>query len=331
MQGSILMSLVGVMAISCACARSDSSERWPTQPVRVVVPFGAGSGSDAVMRLLTPRLSAQWGQAVVVDNRPGADGVVGVQAFLSAKDRHTLLFTPSGQVTLNPLLHHPPPYDATRDLVPVAAAVDPSIGIAVTDHLPVHSLSDLVGLAQHRPGAYVWAAVPGLPEVLFRAFLELERIPVRHAAYRDMSTAVQDLNAGRLHVMVAAVATLSPSLQTGSSRLLAVTNSARVSAHPDVPTAAEAGYPALAVDGKWGFFGRRDMPIELRDRIAADVRHALDDRELARRLSAMGLTAAPGTAAEFASAFDIQREQISRLVKIVGIGPVPGENSRGHR
>lgn len=327
MRSGTIIAVAFAAALSGACGAPDGSHGWPSKPVRVVVPFGAGSGSDAVVRLLAPRLSERWRQPVIVDNRPGGDGIVGVQAFLSAKDQHTLLFTPSGQVTLNPLLHDPPPYDAARDLMPIAAAIDPAIGIAVTDDLLVRSLSDLVALAQRRPDAYVWAAVPGLPEVLFRAFLEVERIQVRHAAYRDMSTAVQDLNAGRLHVMVASVATLSPSLRTGSGRLLAVTNRARISAHPNVPTAIEAGYPLLAVDGKWGFFGWRDMPIELRDRIAADVRHALNDHEMASRVAAMGLTAAPGTAADFAGALDRQREQIARIVNIVGIGR--GGNSSG--
>ena len=135
-----------------ACARSSGPTDWPTRPVKVIVPFGAGSGADLVTRFLAPRLSERWGQPVVIDNRPGADGIVGVQAFVSANDRHTLLFTPAGQITLSPLLHERLPFDPVRDLVPIAAVVNPSIAIAVAKTVQVASLADLAKLARHAAG-----------------------------------------------------------------------------------------------------------------------------------------------------------------------------------
>src|SRR5690554_5582540 len=109
----VLLAVAIATAISCA---QGAMGEWPTRPVKVIVPFGPGSGADLVARLLAPRLSERWGQPVVVDNRPGADGVAGVQAFVSARDAHTLLYTPAGQVTLSPLLHDPMPFDPGRDL-----------------------------------------------------------------------------------------------------------------------------------------------------------------------------------------------------------------------
>src|SRR5918997_251218 len=122
---------IGV-GVTAAC-RYEATVEWPTRPITIVVPFGPGSGTDLVARLLAPRLAERWRQPVMIDNRPGADGIVGVQAFVSATDRHTLLFTPAGQVTLSPLLHDRLPFDPARDLVPTAAVVTPSIGISVTD------------------------------------------------------------------------------------------------------------------------------------------------------------------------------------------------------
>jgi tripartite-type tricarboxylate transporter receptor subunit TctC len=313
--------LATTIATATACARSTGSTDWPTRPVRVIVPFGPGSGTDVVTRLLAPRLSERWRQPVVIDNRPGASGIVGVQAFVSAHDRHTLLFTPSGQVTLSPLLHDKLPFDPVRDLVPVAAAINPSMGIAVVKNVDAASLPDLARLARQRPDGYLWSGVPGLPEVIFKAFLALEKVRVKHVPYRDQSMALQDLAAGRIHVMAASVATLSPVLQSGAARLLVVTTRARLTAAPDVPTTTEAGYPLLSTDGRWGFYGWREMPDPLRDRISDDIRHALDDAALAARLAAMGLIVAPANAEEFASAVEEQRRQVHEIARIIGLEP----------
>jgi tripartite-type tricarboxylate transporter receptor subunit TctC len=316
-----------VLAVTSACGRTASSE-WPTRPVKLIVPFGPGSGQDVVARLLAPRLSAQWAQPVVVDNRPGADGIVGVQAFAAATDHHTLLFTPAGQVTLSPLLHERLPFDPVADLVPIAAVVNPSIGIATTSSTGGASLSDLVRRARQEPDRLKWAAPPGLPEVIFKAFLAIEKLQMKHVPYRDMSVALQDLGAERIQVLVTSVPTLSPLLQSGRARLLVVTTSARISAAPEVPTTTEAGYPALSADGKWGFYGWRDIPDGLRGRISQDIRLALDDPALIAKLSNMGLTLAPGTAEEFTRALDHHRKQVREMAWIIGLKPSSSDGGR---
>jgi tripartite-type tricarboxylate transporter receptor subunit TctC len=319
--------LAVAIAIASSCARGGTGE-WPTRPVKVIVPFGPGSGTDIVTRLLAPRLSERWRQPVVIDNRPGADGIAGVQAFVSAHDQHTLLFTPAGQVTLSPLLHDRLPFDPIRDLVPIAATVDPSIGIAIAKDVPAASLADLAALARSQSDRYLWASAPGLPDVIFRAFLALEKVRMTHVPYRAQSMALQDLGAGRIHVLAASVATLSPVLQSGSARLLVVATRARIAAAPDVPTTLEAGYPVLTTEGRWGFYGWRDMSVTLRDRISEDIRQALDDAGLAAKLAAMGLTVAPAGAEEFAHAVEEQRRQVHEIASIIGLKPA---NASGRR
>jgi tripartite-type tricarboxylate transporter receptor subunit TctC len=316
------------IATLTACARTGHLDEWPVRPVRIVVPFAPGGGADLVARLVAPRLSEGWRQPVVIDNRPGSDGVAGVQAFVSSNDRHTLLFTPAGQVTLSPLLHARLPFDPERDLVPIAAAVAPSIGIAVGRDVSAASLPDLARLARQQPERYLWAGVAGLPELIFKAFLEIEKAPMKHVPYRDPSAALHDLGAGRIHAMVGSVATLSPLVQSGSARLLVVTTSTRLAAAPEVPTTTEAGYPVLTAGGKWGFYGWRDMPVALRDRISTDIRNALDDAALAEKLSAVGLVVAPGDAAEFASTIDAQRLQVHEIARIIGLTPPPAPGGR---
>jgi tripartite-type tricarboxylate transporter receptor subunit TctC len=160
-----------------------------------------------------------------------------------------------------------------------------------------------------------------MPDLIFRAFLTLEKVRMKHVPYRVQSMALQDVGAGRIHVMAASVATLSPVLQSGGARLLAVATSKRIAAAPDVPTTNEAGHPLLTLDGSWGFYGSRDMPATLRDRISDDIRYALDDAALAAKLAAMGLTVAPAGAHEFAQAVERQRRQVQEIASIIGLKP----------
>jgi tripartite-type tricarboxylate transporter receptor subunit TctC len=308
------------------CARQDGTGSWPTRPVRLVVPFGAGSSADLAARLFAPLLAVRWGQPVVVDNRPGGDGVAGAQSFVTGRDPHALLFSPMGVVTTSPLLHARLPFDPQRDLVPIAAAVRPNIAIAAARALGAASLHELVARVRAQPGAYLWAATPGLPTLVFRGFLKLETLDMRHVMYRDVAPAVRDLDAGRVHVMVAAVPTLTPALGTGAARLLAVTTSTRARAWPDVPTTREAGYPALTVEGPFGLFGWRDMPLSLRQRIAGDVRDASTDADLAARLSRAGFVVDASTPEAFAEALSAQRRQVDGLARLVGLAR-PGEGT----
>ena len=315
-----LVGMVLTLAIGATCARGAGSIGWPTHPVRVIVPFGSGTGPDMVTRLLAPALSERWQQPVVIDNRPGADGLVGVQAFVSANDDHSLLFMPAAQVTLSALLHEHLPFDPEQHVVPVAGAVAPSIGIAVAKGLQVTSPADLAARLRSQPGL-LWGSAPGLPDIIFKAFLALEQVSMKHVPYRDQSMAMHDLGNGRIHAFAASVTSLSPMLQSGAARLIVVATSSRIAAAPDVPTMSEAGYPSLAIDGTWGFYGRRAITSMLRDRISEDVRAALGDASLHNRLVAMGLTVAPANANAFAADVDRQRGQIYYIANLIGLKP----------
>jgi tripartite-type tricarboxylate transporter receptor subunit TctC len=314
--------VVLVPLVALACTRGERRDEWPNRPVRLIVPFGPGGSADVAARLIAPRLAERWQRPVVVDNRPGGDAVVGVQAFVSAKDEHTLLLAPTGVITTNPLLHERLPYDPAIDLVPICAVGSFSIGIAASGKAGIASLADLVAMAKRQPDRYLWSAAAGLPELVFRAFLELEHLSMKHVAYRDVTSAVHDFQAGRIDVMAAAVPTLSPAVESGAGRFLAAMNSARAVAAPDMPTAREAGYPSLTVDSALGFFGWRDMPADLRQRIAADVRDAANDPVIVSRLATMGFRVGTGTTEDFVRIVATQQEQVAQIARIVGLkGP----------
>jgi tripartite-type tricarboxylate transporter receptor subunit TctC len=318
MRYASLLVLAAVLLTS-GCGPSPKSREWPSGPVRLIVPFGAGTSSDLAARLFAPLLAARWGQAVVVDNRPGGDGVVGAQAFVNARDRNTLLFAPTGLVTTNPMLHDNLPYDPAKDLVPIVSAGRPNIGIAAVASLGVTTLAELVARVRAHPGRYIWAGTPGLPDLVFRGFMKLEQLDMKHVSYRDIAAAVQDLRAGRVHVMIAAVPTLAPALQRGTAQLLAVTSSSATVVGSNVPTARDAGYPALTVDGLFGFWGWRGMGPELRERIAEDVRAAATDSNLTARLARVGFLVQAGTPGQFADAVTAQRDQVATIARIVGV------------
>ena len=240
--------------------------------MRLIIPLPPGSGTDIAGRMLAERLAERWGQPVVVENRQGADGIPAVTSFLAARDNHTLLFSFAGVVTMNTLLHDHLPYDPRHDLVPVVPVLDAFLGVSATASLNVATLADLVRVARAQPGKINWAATPGLPYYILLALQRSAGLDMVQVSYRDFAPAYQDLAQGRLHVAATGVQTLVPHHQAGTARLLIVTNRERTPQVPDVPTAAEAGFPDLTFEGTIGIFGWRDIPSDISERIASDVR-----------------------------------------------------------
>lgn len=315
-----LVALVVIASGLCACKPAPPGGAWPTQPVRLIVPFGAGSGVDMAARIYAARLAERWRHPVVVDNRPGPDGIVGTHVFTSAKDAHTLLFAPTGPLTFAPHLHDRLPYDPVADFVPIASAGRVTLTIAVATAIEASSLATLAALVRQRPGAYLWAApAPGGPELVLKAFNALEKLEMKQVTYRETSLALQDIGAGRVQIVLGSLPTIASLVQAGRVRILAVTNTTRAEAIPDIPTVEEAGYPQLTLDGQWGLFGWKDMPDDLRRRLASDMTTVASDAALATRLSAVGLSIDAGAPGDFAAAVDRQRRQAATLAQLAGV------------
>jgi tripartite-type tricarboxylate transporter receptor subunit TctC len=292
---------------------ASAKEPWPQHTVRMIVPLSAGAATDLAARLFAERLSQRWGQPVVVENRPGADGIVAVNTFMAANDRHTLLFSFAGPITINPLLHTKLPYDPDQDLVPIAPAIDNFFAFAVARSLGVESIDSFVELAGRHPGKYNWAATPGLPQYIFLALQKRTGIELTEVPYKNVAPMVQDLGEQRVHVVVTGPSALLPPVQAGKARFVMVTNRERSPLAPQVPTASEAGFPELLFEGVVGFYGWRGMPDELRSRIAADVAIAGTDPELVKRLRDVGIVVRTGTTADFIAAIADQKAKVRAL------------------
>jgi tripartite-type tricarboxylate transporter receptor subunit TctC len=307
----LLALLVAVMA--CALMPVGANA-WPERPVKIILPLPPGLGTDLALRLFAEKLAVRWGQPVVVENRPGADGIVGVTGFINARDDHTLLFSFAGPITINPLIHDKLPYDPVRDLEPIAIAIDNFFVIAVSTPTGVGSLPAFIEAAKANPAKFNWAAPPGLPQFIFLALQKRAGLLLTQVPYRDFAPAIQDFTENRIQVVVAGPPALIATVQSGKARLLMVTNRQRSPLAPDVPTAEEAGFPELTFEGVVGFFGGRDMPVALRDRIAGDVAAIAAMPEVESRLRDIGIVVRAGTPAQFAAAIEEQRVKVRDIV-----------------
>jgi tripartite-type tricarboxylate transporter receptor subunit TctC len=298
-----------------------AAQSWPTRSVKFILTLGPGSGADIGARLLADRLTKKWDQPIVIENRPGGDGILAINAFAGAQDDHVLLFAPSSSFIGHPYQHNNLPYKPD-DLAPIARVSNTVIGISVPMDLPVKTLRDVVELASTKPGQLNWAGLTGALDIMFEGWLKSIGVDIKKVPYRNPVEAVNDLAAGRVQVYESAYAIARPQIQAGKIKVLAVTNTARASAIPDVPTVAEAGYPALTMDGLVGLFGPPTMPKGLRERIAADIKTVMDaDPLINERLIMTAQVPNPGGPAEFAKSIDEQRAVLTKAAKDLGITP----------
>lgn len=311
---------LALMAIAAVTVAASAETKWPTRPVRFILTLGAGSGSDIGARLLADRLSQRWGQPVVVENRPGGDAIVAINAFVTAHDDHVLLFSPSSSFTAHPYLHDNLPYQPS-DLVPITRVSNTIITISVPASLNVNSLKELAAMARAEPGKLNWAGVTGALDFVFAGWLKQEGLNINKVPYRNPVDAANDLAESRVQVYEAALAIVRPQLESGKIKLLAVTNSVRAPTQPNLPTVAEAGYPALTIDGLVGLFGPTGMPLDLRQRITADIR-AVVDPTIEDRLTTTGQLTNIGGPEEFGKSIDEQRAKIAAFAKELGINPM---------
>src|SRR6266852_5797355 len=268
---ALATALFAAPALLATRARAQTSaQSWPQRPVKFIVPFGPGAGVDIGARLLADRLPARWGKPVVIENRPGADGLVAIQAFVNAADDHTLLYTPSGSFTVHPLQYEKLPY-VPEDLVPIARVSNTIIAMGVPASLKIGNLADFTKLARAQAGKLNAAVVSGITEFTFDYYVKTAGLSIAKVPYRDIVQAATDLSEARLQVMMSSYAILQPHALGGRVKVVAVNGHERTAVLPDIATANESGFPALEVEGLVGLFGPRGISNELRARIGADV------------------------------------------------------------
>jgi tripartite-type tricarboxylate transporter receptor subunit TctC len=320
----VLMRKIGIAASLMAVFLGRSAvcaDQWPQRAVRVVVPFAAGSGPDFAARLFAERLGDRWRQPVVIENRPGADGLIGTAAFLNLQDDHVLMFSAAAPLSVLPVLQERLPYDPARDVAPIAGAADTFGVLAVAASVNVGTVSDLVAYARWRPGQLNYHALAGAFPILFTGFKKSVGVDMGFVGYRETSAAVLDLSEGRIQLLLGTLPPLIPQINAGKVRPIAVTNKGRAPLLPHVPTVTEAGFPVLTFESIAGFFGPQTMPSDRRDQISADVREVAAHSAIRERLASVGQVARSSSASEFAAAIDQQRAQITTLARQIAVPP----------
>jgi tripartite-type tricarboxylate transporter receptor subunit TctC len=301
----LLLGAAPAAALISRPARSQPA--WPTRPVRIVVPFGPGGGSDVTLRILAPKLSEILGQSVVVENRPGAGGVVGTDYVAKQPPTGDVLV----QSTLSPIglapgLPAPMPFDPIRDLTPIAPAVFVPIGLAVTTRgLNVRTGQEFVDLIKANPGKYQYGSsgVGSSGHIAAATFAIKIGGETVHVPYRGGGQVFTALNSGEIHYCCDISALLKPFHEAGTARVLFMATEERSSLLPDVPTAREAGMPDYKAYSWFGFFGPPGLPRHIVDRMAAAVEQAVSDPAMIARFEQAGTPVMRGWTPERFAAF----------------------------
>jgi tripartite-type tricarboxylate transporter receptor subunit TctC len=313
----VFAAVAGVLRIAQA------QQTYPTHTVRLILPFGAASATDITARLLADRLSTRWGKPVVVENRPGGDGLVALNAFLGAHDDHTLFFGPASTFLVHLYDEEKPPYDP-RDVMPIAQIYVTVLAISVPMSLNVGTMDELIALARAQPGKLNAAAATGNSDFLIFGFIKSMGLQIAKVPYRDIMQAPNDLAEDRIQILSSSLAVAQPMMRAGRIKVLLVTSKRRALGAPELPTAAEAGYPALTMETAGGLFGPPQMPPELRENIAGELRKiAEDDPIIGQRLADTGQIMTLRGPADFARSVAEQNDQLAAIAKILGLKGAP--------
>ncbi len=296
-----------------------SAQAWPQRPVRFVLPFGAGTATDVAARLMSEKLSARWGKPIVIENRPGADGLLAINAFITANDDHVLLYASTASFMAHPYTLEKMPYNLERDFAPIARITDTVLAASVPSSVKANSLKEFVALAKAQPGKLNAAGAAGVPDFTLGYFLKLENLDVTRVPYKDVVQAATDLSGGQIQFLLSSYAVVNAAAESGRIRILAINVRERASFAPNIPSIHEAGYPSLNVETTAGFYGPRGMAQDLRERIAKDVIAVVAEPEITKRLVATGQAVRTGGPAELAETLRQQAAQAATVAKTLGL------------
>ena len=316
-----VVRIIAAFAVAAFAFPLQAQQTWPHKPVRMILSLGPGSGADIGARLYADRLTKMWGQPVVIENRPGGDGVIAINAVIQAKDDHTLLWGPTANFVGHPYSLDKLPYDP-NELQPVARVSGTVVTLGVPASMNVSSLKDLLNAAKQKQGSLNWTTAVTMTDIILEGFLKTQGIEAAHVRYKQPAEAVNDLINERIQLYSSAYAIVRAQAQSGKVKLLAVQARNRVPGL-DLPTVAELGYPGLNFEGLVAILAARSSNLskEAIARIGADIRTVSKDPLVSERLASTAQLNTPGDAAELAASIDEQVKQLADAAKLLGIKP----------
>jgi tripartite-type tricarboxylate transporter receptor subunit TctC len=294
--------------------------RFPTHPIRFIVPFAPGGANDIVARLIAQKMTESLGQTVVVDNRGGAGGTIGTDMVAKARpDGYTLLVASMG-VAVNAVLYPKLPYDTLKDLAPITMLAEQPNIVVVHPSLPVKSIKELIALARARPGqvSYASGGIGSNTHLVTVLFLQMAKVDMLHVPYKGLGPAMTDLLGGQVQLIIANVATALPYVKAGRLRLLAVTSRKRFPLFPDTATVSEAGVPGYESTGWYGLWAPAGIPADVLGMLHREVTRILASSVMIEQLRSQGMEAIPTTPDAFAKQLRIEIEKWGRVVNAPG-------------
>lgn len=311
-----------IVALGAAALSTLSvAQAWPSKPVRIVIPAPAGSSLDFVARVLGDRLKDKWGQAVVVEPKPGAGGMIGVDIAAKATDNHTLVVGFPGPTAFAPFMYKKVPYDVVKDLVPIVVTTTQPNVLAINAALPVKTVADLVAYGKANPGKLSYASVGNgssshLAMELFKteAGFEAQHIPFNGSPPAALSTANGDTQ-----LLFAVASGIAPHVQSGKIRQIAVTSAGRFDSLKELPSIAEGGVKGFEAVAWNGLFGPSSLPADVVAKINADVNAVLAEVDVKERLVKAGMAPGGGSVASFKSMLDADMKKWGAIIKRLNI------------
>ncbi len=307
-----------LFSLGAAAAVTAIAADYPTKPIRLIVPFAAGGGNDAVARTIAQRLSEELGQQVVVDNRAGAGGIVGAEAAAkSAPDGYTLFLGGVGSHAINPSVHRDLPYDPVKDFAPISLIASAPLILVVHPSVAASSVEELIGLAKAKPNTINYASNGNgssshLAAVMFES---MTAIRMTHVPYKGLSPALVDLLAGRVQAMFSSVVAILPQVTAGKLRALAVTGERRLALLSDVPTVAEAGVIGYQAGSWYGILAPAGTPPEIIRKLNGEIVKAIRRPEMQRSFALEGAEPIGSSPQEFAAHIRAELDRIGKVAR----------------
>jgi tripartite-type tricarboxylate transporter receptor subunit TctC len=321
-RGASFAALIAALTLSVAGAAF--GQAYPTRPIRLVVPSSAGAGvTDIMARLIGQHLGARLGQQIVIDNRPGASGIVGSEVVANAApDGYTLLVA-NVSLIVNPYLYAKIPYDPLADFVPITMINTAPLQLVVHPSVPVSSVAELVAYARSRPGQldYGSGGVGSTPYLAVELFKSIAGIDVVHVPYKGGAPSIADLVAGQLTFTIENVPGTTPFVKSGKLRALAITSTERSPLAPDLPTMIEAGVPGYEMSGWNGLFAAKGTPPEIVAKVHAELARILRAPDVKTQFAELGAQPVGDTPDEFGAFLKADSARWGRILREKGIKP----------
>jgi tripartite-type tricarboxylate transporter receptor subunit TctC len=312
--------LVAVMLCAQATSVAQTASAFPNQPIRMVVPYPPGGPTDITARVVAAEMSKTIGQNIVIDNRPGASGMIGSEMVTKATpDGYTLLANASIHV-INPSVYPDMRFDAIKDFVPITQLAQVPLVLVVPANSPIKSVKDLVEYAKANPGKVNFgsAGSASAQHLAGESFKIAAGIQMQHIPYKGSAPALTDLAGGQLQLMFDSMPSATPMINSGKLRAIAVTTTTRAKARPDLPTIAESGFPGFDISTWYAYWAPKGTPADVVEKLAASAAQALKNPEVIAKYEAMGAEPVGSTPAQFAAYVESEAKKWSDSVKKSG-------------